>query len=352
MKDKHSKWKQEKIMADQASPARVSWRTYVLIVIFGLGSWISVNGLWVELPVLVESAPEKWDLPSYLTVIVQLANVGPLAFSIGSHFAPRKVTEKPVICLIVSFGTVACVLLAFLWDKTSEIAGVTHSTALLVLAFFLAIVDCTSSVVFLTFMGSFPSSYMSALFVGETLSGMLPSFVALGQGISRNGGSCNQTAGNATSGSPHSGLNFGPGPFFAFLTSMMIACGAAFWGLNHLTFARRQQIRRPTAEIESKNDDESQVLVYKSSDVTDNLDARSGILFSDSGSFSNTVYLLCIQAWINCLLNGVLPSVTSFATEPYGNQTYHLGESKPGGGAGEGGGGRGEGGGGRWYSHI
>ena len=44
----------------------------LLAVLFGISSWISINGLWVELPLLVQNLPEGWALPSYLSIIVQV----------------------------------------------------------------------------------------------------------------------------------------------------------------------------------------------------------------------------------------------------------------------------------------
>lgn len=32
--------------------------THVLVALFGMGSWVSVNSLWVELPVVVKRLPE------------------------------------------------------------------------------------------------------------------------------------------------------------------------------------------------------------------------------------------------------------------------------------------------------
>ena len=45
----------------------------LLAVLFGISSWISINGLWVELPLLVQNLPEGWALPSYLSIIVQVS---------------------------------------------------------------------------------------------------------------------------------------------------------------------------------------------------------------------------------------------------------------------------------------
>lgn len=111
--------------------------------------------------------------------------------------------EVPVIYIIISLGSVSCLLLAFLWGVTSPIAGSEHSTALFVLQFCLALVDCTSSVAFLPFMSAFKPQYMTAYFIGEGFSGLIPSLVALVQGAGSM--KCtevahfrNQSAGNET----------------------------------------------------------------------------------------------------------------------------------------------------------
>ena len=323
----------------------ISWPTYVLICLFGLGSWIAINGLWVELPVLVRYAPEQWTLPSYLTVIIQLANIGPVIYALGNHFAPKKVQEKSAIFFIVTVGAVACVLLAFFWDETSNIGGEKHSTVLFALSFCVAIVDCTSSVVFLTFMSIFPSFYIGALFVGETSSGLLPAFVALGQGIGSKSVNCSANATDASSGSQvtngNSGLRFPPEDFFFFLFAMMVVCGLAFFALNYLPLARRQHVkeRRSGTTVEESDsvtrplwDESSRSIVYSSSSSTSTpedfyMKGTPNSRQRFSGCEAHILYLLCIQGWINCLANGVLPSITTYASEPYGDKTYHLGKT-------------------------
>ena len=314
-----------------ARSSNISWPTYLLVLVFGLGSWIAVNGLWVELPVIVKHAPEKWNLPSYLTVIIQLANIGPVVYAVGNHFASKAVHEKSATIFVVSLGALACVLLAFYWDKTSYIGGVEHSTALLTLSFCLAIVDCTSSVVFLTFMAFFPSRYLTALFLGETFSGLLPAFVALGQGINdvskRHANSSNGTVIDDKSAS---GMRFGPKDFFCFLFAMMVLCLLAFLGLNYLPMAKKQHVR-PISQIPSQEnfvDDTKPLLPNSQRDSS----SRTERVLEDLHIIGNAtlrqqqiIYLLCIQAWINCLSNGVLPSIQTYASEPYGEKTYHLG---------------------------
>ena len=344
----------------------ISWPTYALICLFGLGSWVAVNGLWVELPVLVKDAPEKWNLPSYLAVIFQLANIGPLTYALGNHFFPEKVREKCAIPLIVSIGAVSCALLGFYWDETSDIGGEKHSTVLFILSFFLAIVDCTSSVVFLTFMSIFPSFYMSALFVGETSSGLLPAFVALGQGINSGSGSesCDSNSTNASTNkhiTKDDGLRFGPEGFFFFLFSIMVVCGLAFLALNYLPLAKRQHVshsqRNKVGSVSENQPLFGEVFSGGGSPGSTPQDSYMVDIPND-GQLSrcqmntSVVYLLCIQAWINCLSNGVLPSIQAYASAPYGDKTYHLGKTSfigltsvnisliiEGGGAGGGGGG-------------
>jgi hypothetical protein len=53
-----------------------------LFVLFGISSWVAINGLWVETPILVQKLPEAWNLASYIVVITQLANIGPIIYSI------------------------------------------------------------------------------------------------------------------------------------------------------------------------------------------------------------------------------------------------------------------------------
>uniref|UniRef100_A0A2K6GII7 Riboflavin transporter n=1 Tax=Propithecus coquereli TaxID=379532 RepID=A0A2K6GII7_PROCO len=36
--------------------------THLLVALFGMGSWAAVNGIWVELPVVVKDLPEGADV--------------------------------------------------------------------------------------------------------------------------------------------------------------------------------------------------------------------------------------------------------------------------------------------------
>ena len=45
----------------------------LLIALFGMGSWVAINGVMAELPLLVAKLPEGWDLPIYLVLIIQVS---------------------------------------------------------------------------------------------------------------------------------------------------------------------------------------------------------------------------------------------------------------------------------------
>lgn len=103
----------------------------VLCILFGIGTWLCVNGLWVELPLLVQQLPEGWALPAYLSVVIQLANLGPVMYTVLNSFFPRVVTDVRSIYVVMVVGFTAVILLANYWHSTESILGQEHSTALL-----------------------------------------------------------------------------------------------------------------------------------------------------------------------------------------------------------------------------
>lgn len=334
---------------------------HILVALFGIGSWLDINGVWVELPILVEHLPEGWNLGSYLIIIIQVANIGPLLYTVGHLLAPRVVSERPVVFIVLSVGAVACLLLAFLWNWTTKIGGVEHSTPLLFLNFFLGTVDCTSSIVFLTFMSFFKTPYMTSYFIGEGLSGLLPSLVAIGQGVGvmscKNVSSVNATLLNGTflnetsySVQPvYFPPRFPPRDFFLFLFLMMVVSLSSFALLNFLPHCKREQVCN-VHEITREGTEDF---------VSPSLSRNSGVFHTnppkpqtsvDTAQINSLTYntfkepretktktrtltnisagqygfLLVLTAWLNGLGNGALPSLQSYACLPYGNETYHL----------------------------
>ncbi|XP_045063851.1 LOW QUALITY PROTEIN: riboflavin transporter 2-like [Coregonus clupeaformis] len=318
--------------------------THVLACLFGMGSWVAINGVWVELPVIVPEIPEGWYLPSYLTVLIQMANVGPLFVTLMHRFRPGKLDERPVIYSIVGLGVVATFLLAFLWKHTVPLAGATHSVPLLVLCFLLSVVDCTSSVTFLPFMMRLGPQYLTTYFVGEGLSGLVPAVVALVQGVGvvhcQNATVANGTLGiNSTVGASgelhaqYQSANFSAQVFFLFLSAMMVVCLAAFLLLNHHPAVARERKRehyfnRGLAEEKS---DQALSLSHRPPEEKPMISSPDGPQRARRSSFGmgfysrlEVAFIFVVLAWVNALTNAVLPSVQSYSCLPYGNQAYHL----------------------------
>lgn len=303
---------------------------HMLACAFGLASWVAVNGLWVELPLIVNALPEAWELPSYLTVIIQLANLGPLVVTIMHKLYPGRLKEHFVIYSILSVGVVACVLLAFFWDKTTVVAGASHSTAFFIITFFLALVDCTSSVTFLPFMMQLPAKYVTTYFIGEGLSGFIPGVVALAQGVGM--AKCvnsSEGAGNHSVHTVYLPPNFSTEVFFFLLAAMMCVSLLAFVALNRLprTYELSKENLVPDAAVSVSSGLENPGTEANGKAVKwqDEGAARSRVLPPGA---KHTAYQLSfiylMEVWVSAATNGLLPSVQTYSCMPYGNLAYHL----------------------------
>ncbi|XP_022089567.1 solute carrier family 52, riboflavin transporter, member 3-B-like [Acanthaster planci] len=350
-------------MAEQEkSPLHVRVPVIVLVMLFGTGSWVAINGLWVQLPLLVSrNVPEGYNLAAYLTVIIQLANIGPLIFSLANCLSPKGLhVEIPANFIIVSIGCVSTLLLVFFWDYYTvwAIDGALHSTALLCLAFFLSVVDCTSSVAFTPFMSVLKNSYLTWYFIGEGLSSLLPSIVALIQGVGTkecianntyinetmiDGVAVNQTCTNwLQRDTPE---RFPPQNFFGFLFAMMTACLVSFTMLNYLPLAKREHVKKCRPETGEpkfedapvKGADSTTMLVLSVTSSGDDAASQRDIDVQPDGdqttegkvvrsqpplSRRQFAYLFIILAFVTAMSNGALPSIQTYSCAPYGLNTY------------------------------
>lgn len=304
---------------------------YILVILFGLGSWVAVNGMWVELPILVDQSAEGWNLPSYITIITQIANIGPLIYTLVNKAAPEKFNEKHGVFIIVVMGMTACLLLVFFWKDTSYIGGVKHSTGLLFSTFLLALVDCTSSVVFLPYMSKFKLQYISALYIGEGLSGLVPSLLAIGQGVGKTicvNKTVNLTTNETEIVAQYSPPHFPVEDFFYFLFSIMVICGLAFSLLHYLPYCKKEHASVNTdisSECRFINADSASYSYSEFRNEESELQCDVTITNQSVVISRHKFLLLLVQiGFISALTNGVLPSISSYATIPYGNEAFHL----------------------------
>ena len=348
-------------------PRGVTWILCILICLFGLSSWVAINGLWAEMPVLVPVLPEGDRLPSVLVIIAQFANVGPLIYlviSIATNCVKKKRVniEVPAVFVIVLFGMVMCVLLAIFWDHTSVLFNKTRSVPLLVLSFGLSLVDCTSTVVYIPYMERFPDKYISALFMGEGFGALFPSLVALAQDSYNDNStdtesltvSGNQSTLSDKASSSNDGLLFSVDVFFVLLAIMTGISGVAFALLNWLPICRRSMVRRlsltdkfhplpgsrdssPLGYVNSEpNSSENSnifsdiensplILTPQSKKQFTFKDVIEQIKISPRANELISLTDMFIQiGWLNLLTNGAIPAISVFVFQPYGNSTYNL----------------------------
>ncbi|KAL7990225.1 hypothetical protein Chor_010579 [Crotalus horridus] len=288
---------------------------HLLVCLLGTGSWVAINGVWVELPLIVPQVPEGWLLPTYLTIIVQVANLGPLAFTLAHRILRGRADEVGVIYGLLALGCLACLLLAFFWQETQPLGAARYSVALMVLLFFLALVDCTSSVTFLPYMRRLQPWHLTSYFVGEGLSGLLPGLLALGQGAGAAHCVNGSLVGNGTSELlvEYQAARFSIRTFFLLLSGMMAVSLAAFLALNHLP--PRAKGNRACRESPD------------GAPATETGQPMLGAIDSSRGTGYSRAQKACVfglMAWANALTNGLLPPLQSYSCLPHGRPTYHL----------------------------
>ncbi|XP_026156738.1 solute carrier family 52, riboflavin transporter, member 2 [Mastacembelus armatus] len=296
--------------------------THGLMALFAMGSWVSVNSLWVELPVVVDVLHEGWNLPAYLSVLIAFGNLGPIAVTITHHCAPGWMNERLIIHCIQVLAVVASAFLAVFWSHTVTVAGKDTSLPFLLFTFLLAFVSCTSNVTFLPFMFRYPPQYIRTFFIGQGFSALLPCLVALGQGV----GKLECKTVNGTVKPERLTENFPAQNFFWFLFVMLSVSALSFLALT----------KRQTKSQEDPPPQESDITTAMK-DQEDDHPLHNGEMLATEEKVQveeqppaqtfwtlHNMYLLALLAVSNALTNGVLPSVQSFSCLPYGTMTFHL----------------------------
>ncbi|GFY77752.1 solute carrier family 52, riboflavin transporter, member 3-A [Trichonephila inaurata madagascariensis] len=292
---------------------------------YGLGSWIAMTGLWVELPVLVQRLPEGWALASQLALFLQVANIGPIIYGFFHHWWPGWATERAATHFQLALGAISTLLLIFTWSMTVN----NISVPFFVLSFGLSIVDCTSSVVFLPFMANFRACYLTPYLVGEGLSGLVPSLVAIAQGI-ENPECMNETR---ITVSKETGENvtthvivplikeprFSPEWFFAILLFMVLFSWFAFILLDKLPFCQNEKVN-----LSKKKEELTQCYEMQISEATTSACSHENSSQISTHSRILYFYLLFLQGWASIATFGIFPAIQPYSCLPYGDGPFHL----------------------------
>ncbi|XP_019375294.1 PREDICTED: solute carrier family 52, riboflavin transporter, member 2-like [Gavialis gangeticus] len=286
--------------------------THALVTLFGVGSQVPVTSLWVELPVVVKSLPEGWNLPAYLSVLIALGNVGPLAVALVHKLAQGKLEERWVIRGIQGLGLIAAVFLALSWECTVLVAGQPRSLPYLLLA--LALLCCTSSVTFLASTYRLPRPFVRTFFIGQGLGALFPCVLALGQGVGQL--ECRNGTGHNALQPHYLEESFSATTYFWLLFAMLAVSALAFLGL------------RPAMPESPSKDSVATEESFPLQDGTPSPASTPAVPApaAPAPSFRrwHSIYLLGLLVLCNALSDGVLPSVQSYSCLPYGSLAYHL----------------------------
>ncbi|CAL7949529.1 unnamed protein product [Xylocopa violacea] len=300
---------------------------HFLIILFGISAWIGINGIFIQTAVLINISPEGWALPAYLVLVIQAANFGPLLYTILQYFRCQINESWWILCLLVS-GTFTMGLLTFFYSEKTIIAGNEYSLTLFVLTFFNALVGCFSSVLFMPYLRNFNEKCLISYFIGEGLSGVLPSIIALIQGIGDNlKCTISQVYKNNTeleALSVLSGLRFTPNIYFLFIFIILFLSLTAFAILEYSSVMQNE--KRAPKSISAVYNEKNTNVSHQVEKI--NHCSLEGNLFLHANSKHITKqtrnYLFILLAICCFFGNGFFPSIQSYSCLPYGNIAYQL----------------------------
>ncbi|CAM4830380.1 unnamed protein product [Rotaria magnacalcarata] len=134
-----------------------------------LFAWIDSQGLFVELPLMISFIPERWTLPSIVGSCLCATNIMPAIITWLRWYEGKRFSEIPYIYMIITIATL-------LFDRE-------RSIWLIGSVFTLSMLDCTLSLLFFDYMKRFRTQYLTAVSLGEGLTGLIPTILLLIQGI-------------------------------------------------------------------------------------------------------------------------------------------------------------------------
>lgn len=284
----------------------------ILAVLFGMSSWIGVTSTYLQVPLLVSTAPEGSSLPAYMTVVVQSSNAISFAYVAYQKYSPKKFNDAYAIYFVMSMGCLAAVGMAFLYQHTININGSEHSVAYLIFVFIFATVGTLSSVLFLPFMGRFRECYLVSYMCGQGLNGFLVSGLALIQGV---GNETECPTKNSTNSTNEPSPKFSTQIFFFLVFSIIAICTIAFFLLNTLEACKKQFA--PGTVIDGNE------YYYNNEDKHDIITGYvpENVLNLSTFNFAKIIIAIILIGFFG---NGIFPGLQLFSSQPYGFDTYHL----------------------------
>ena len=284
--------------------------TAFLLVIFALSTWLDINGVWVELPLIVNEAPEGWTLPSYLTLAIALSNIGPLIIMLFKIIFRERLNERIFIYIEIFVGIISCALIAEYWNRRTYFAGQERSIFFIILVFLLGTLDTTSTVTYADYMKRYNSKLLNALYLGESLTSLIPSILASIQGV---GGEavCRENSTYPEYSSPR----FTVQVYFWVFVGLILLSLLAFLLLEYTSIAEQYQTTFTYGSPQIANSDE----------IPMSSEPISIALREDFSMTKQSYYALLFIGFVSSIiLFGILPSIGTYAVLPYSQRAYYI----------------------------
>ncbi|CAF4146118.1 unnamed protein product [Rotaria magnacalcarata] len=292
---------------------------FILVAVMNLSAWIDVQGLIVEIPLIVTQAPEGWALPSATSICLSVANIAPIIIVLLHWPQGNRFSEIPYIYLIIVVDLLLCCVLAFTWQRTIFLFGRERSVWFFGSFITLAMLDCSSSLVFFDYMKRFRDHYLTAVFLGEALTGIIPMFLLLAQGVGGEA-TCVLTI-NGTSLEPiYSEPRFSVKIYILLLGCIMVVSLISFILLRWTNIVALADAVQPvihqTEELATDTDpNENRLMVF----VIEPPESKS----RPQMTRRVFIFLLLINTINSTILFGGLPSLSTYALLPYGQKAFY-----------------------------
>ncbi len=355
----------------------VSVPVFILVAIFNLGAYIDMNSIWPEFPLLVNRLPEGWDIPSYNIFISHTCKLGLIVFVAVKTKLGDRLPEWPLVYVVILAGGAMVLMLAFSWHVTVDIGGKETSICFFVASALIATIDSAASSIFLPYMAQFKAQYISAFFIGEGLSQIIPAALSLAQGVGDDVICINSTrfVFNDSTGSNrteaylvayHHPPRFSVEIYFLAISGLEVLSALSFTMLHFLPYCKRRRLPKAgvtssdvtTAESHASIADSTVTLPTRErrlslSDVNMKIEDEIFSVTSRNGSITSDymqldvetedikaiatqnerhqpltnpqfAYLILLIIWSYSFMFGMVPGVQPYTCLPYGNRAYNL----------------------------
>lgn len=238
--------------------------------------WLPLHFVFSQIPHIIQTAPEKWSLPSQVVIVISLGNIIVLIH----YFNKRRLLSYDTTLIFATFiiNIASLIAIAFTFDIVVPINGQPHSLFLFIFIFFLASGGCMSVLLFLPFMSRLKKEYLVPYFIGQGVDASVPGLLGLLQGVTSDGNCPNSSE-----------MVFSSRYFFLLGAFFVILSAISFFHLN------KQVESRVQSKDESKSSNETKINCQR----------------------SYYVLLLVLQAISSFFQYGIMTGLQSYSCLPY-----------------------------------